>query len=233
MPAEVVTLTVLPSAVVTYSVFPARYATLPAVAPAPPPNPPREAAGGSAPARAGGAPAQRREARGEARRRAGGGGARGGLALLDEHAADESAGDQQHAEQRERDRAEQAPARPAGQLGGLLQPFVLLLDRLIRGCLLRLNGGVLSGGVLDGRLVGDMTGSSSGMAGSSWGEDGSLKAQRFDRSEGGGASGGVGAEEQAGEQRCAEGEEDRVGGDFRLHAGDLELAADDADEPRR
>src|ERR1039458_727506 len=76
---------------------------------------------------------------------------------------------------------------------------------------------------------GDMMGSSSGMTGSWWGEDGSLKAQRFDRSEVGGAGGGVCAEEQAGEQCCAKGEEDRVRGYFRLYAGDLELAADDAD----
>src|ERR1700693_5803619 len=68
------------------------------------------------------------------------------------------------------------------------------------------------------------------MTGSSLGGDGLLKAQRFDRSQAGGTSGWVGAEEKAGQRRRAEGEEDRVGGDLRVHASDLELAADHADE---
>src|SRR5271156_4358221 len=68
------------------------------------------------------------------------------------------------------------------------------------------------------------------MTGSSWGEGDSLKAQRFDRSEGGGAGGGVGAEEQAGERCRTKGEEDRIGGDFRMYSGDLERPAEHADE---
>src|ERR1700722_12186274 len=66
------------------------------------------------------------------------------------------------------------------------------------------------------------------MAGSSWGKDGSLKAQRLDRSQVGGARGRIGAEEQARGQCCAEGQKDRVGGDLRVYARDLELAADHA-----
>src|SRR4029077_10012791 len=72
--------------------------------------------------------------------------------------------------------------------------------------------------------------SSSGITVSSLGFGSLLKAQRLDRSQRGGASGRVGAEEQAGQSRRTEGKKDRVRGDFRVHSGDLELAAEHADE---
>src|ERR1700682_5823405 len=64
------------------------------------------------------------------------------------------------------------------------------------------------------------------MTGSSLGEGGLLKAQRFDRSEGSRARRRVGTEEQAGQRRRAKRQEDRVRGDFRLDSCDLELAAE-------
>ena len=76
----------------------------------------------------------------------------------------------------------------------------------------------------------DMAGSWWGITGSWWGKSAHSKRSASIGLRRGGASGGVGAEEQAGERSRAEGEEDRVGGDLRLHAGDLELAADHADE---
>ncbi len=120
----------------------------------------------------------------------------GALALLHEHADYEPAGDQQYAQQCEGHRAEQAPPRPAGQLDGLLEPFVRLIDRLVGtrlgartavSWLAMVDGGLLLGhGGRSAGMTGScsgITGSRSGITGSSWGEDGSLKAQRFDRSE--------------------------------------------------
>ena len=91
------------------------------------------------------------------------------------------------------------------RLGRLLQPLLVLL--------------------LDGDLLG-------GHRGLLLGEGRSLKAQRFYRSQRRRASGWVGAEEQARQGGGAKRQEDRIGGDFRVHAGDFELAADHAHAAR-
>src|ERR1035437_6204138 len=67
------------------------------------------------------------------------------------------------------------------------------------------------------------------MAGSWVGGGWSLQAQSLYGSQPRGARFWVGAEEQPGQRRRAEGEEDRVRRDLRLHPGDLELATEHAD----
>src|SRR6202030_4198056 len=75
-------------------------------------------------------------------------------------------------------------------------------------------------------VCGDAADSWSGTTGSWSGEGWSLKAQRFNRSEVCGASGRIGAEEQARAQGGAKGQEDRVRRDFGVNSGNFELAAD-------